>query len=91
MNKIADDVYSVTVTINSSAILNDKDGKGDYIKMKFNNGYKDYSQIDWTLSQDLKTLIMSKGSSARYYGAKVGDEMTVTINVKTKEVSIVIK
>ena len=60
------------------------------IKLKFNNGYNDYSQIDWTLSSDLKTLVMSKGSSARFYGAKAGDQMTVTINVATKSVSIVI-
>ena len=90
MIEIAENVYSVTVSITSSAILNDNDGKGDYIKLKFNNGYKDYSQIDWTLSSDLKTLVMSKGSSARFYGAKAGDKMTVTINVATKSVSIVI-
>ena len=91
MIEITENVYSVTVTITSSAILNDNDGKGNYIKMKFNNGYKDYSQIDWTLSSDLKTLNKNVDSSARCYNVKSGDVITVTINVKTLEASVVIK
>lgn len=83
LNEISDNTYSVTVTIGQNAIETNENG--DYIKLKFNNGYKDYSQIDWTLTEDLKTLVMSKGSSAKCYNVKAGDIITVTINTKTLE------
>ena len=83
---INDDTYQISLKVTS--VLNDN-GR-EYIKFKFNNGYQDYSKIDWTLTEDLKTLVTSKGSSAKCYGVKVGDTITVTINIKTKEASVVI-
>ena len=82
--KIADDTYSITVTITKL------ESDGNYFKFKFNNGYNDYSKIDWKLSDDLKTLIKEKGSSTRCYGVKVGDKVTITINIKTLAASVVI-
>ena len=82
--KIADYTYSITVTVTKI------ESDGDYFKFKFNNGYNDYSRIDWTLSSDLKTLVMEKGSSARCYGVTIGDTVTITINTNTLEASVVI-
>lgn len=83
-NKIGENTYQLKVSINT--ISND-DGR-NYIKFKFNGGYNDYSKLDWTLSEDLKTLITSVGSSAKLYDVNVGDIVTITIDVKTKEASV---
>jgi hypothetical protein len=83
---ISDNTYQISVKVTS--VLNEN-GR-NYIKFKFNNGYKDYSKIDWTLSEDLKTLVTSVGSSAKCYGVNVGDTIVITINTKTKEASVLI-
>ena len=82
--KIADNTYSITVTITKL------ESDGNYFKFKFNGGYNDYSQLDWTLNEDLTKLVKSKGSSARCYGVKLGDTVTITINTQTLEASVVI-
>lgn len=85
LSKVAENTYSITVTVTKL------ESDGNYFKFKFNNGYGDYSQIDWTLTQDLKTLVMEAGGkSARCYGVNVGDSVTITINTKTLEASVVI-
>ena len=68
----------------------EKDNKGNYFKFKFNDGYDKYDTINWTVTEDLKTLSKNGGSSAKCYGVKVGDKVTITINIKTNEVSVVI-
>ncbi len=83
LKKITDNTYTVTVTITKV------ESDGDYFKFKFNNG-DNYNIIDWTVSEDLKTLIKEKGRSVRCYGVAVGDSVTITINTKTNEVSVVI-
>ena len=83
MKKIKEDTYTITVTVTKL------ESDGNYFKFKFNNG-NSYDIIDWTVSSDLKTLIKQKGSSVRCYDAKIGDSVTITINTKTFEVSVVI-
>ena len=87
LNKIADNTYSITVTITSGV---NKDSKGNYIKFKFNDGYANYNTVNWKLSEDLKSLITVCNDSQFCYGVNVGDTLTVTINVKTLEASVVI-
>lgn len=83
LKKIKEDTYTITVTVTKF------ESDGNYFKFKFNNG-NGYDIIDWTVSSDLKTLIKQKGSSVRCYDAKIGDSVTITINTKTLEVSVVI-
>ena len=85
MKKIADNTYSITVTITKGVST---DTKGTYIKFKFNDGYQNYNTVNWKLSEDLKTLLMEASNSQFCYGVKVGDTLTVTINVKTLEASV---
>ena len=87
LNKVAENTYSITVTVTKGVST---DSKGSYVKFKFNNGYNNYDQIDWKLSEDLKTLITESNNSQFCYGVKIGDTITVTINTKTLEASVVI-
>lgn len=87
LNKVAENTYSITVTVTKGVST---DSKGSYVKFKFNNGYNNYDQIDWKLSEDLKTLITECNNSQFCYGVKIGDTITVTINTKTLEASVVI-
>ena len=82
-----DGIYEVTVKITKV----ENDGNGNYIKFKFNNGYNNYNEIDWTVSSDLKTLIKSVGKSCFIYDVNVGDIITFNINVTTDEVNIDIR
>jgi len=84
MQHLGDGLYKVEVLIKKV----EKDEKGNYIKFKFNNGYNDYSQIDWTLSSDLTTLNKSVGKSVYLYDVNVNDVLTVMINVNTNEVIV---
>ena len=87
MQHLGDGLYKVEVLIKKV----EKDDKGNYIKFKFNNGYNDYSQIDWTLSSDLTTLNKSVGKSVYLYDVNVNDVLTVMINVNTNEVTVEIE
>ena len=87
MNMIADNTYSISVKITKGV---NTDDRGSYIKFKFNNGYNNYDQIDWKLSEDLKTLITDCNDSQFCYGVNIGDTLTVTINTITLEAIVVI-
>ncbi len=82
-----DGLYEVTVKINQVETENNR----NYIKFKFNNGYNNYNEIDWTVSEDLKTLIKEVGKSCFIYDVNVGNYITFSINVNTKEVNISIR
>ena len=70
--------YSITINVEKNYIQSDS--KGNYYKFKFSDG--SFTTIDWTLSSDLKTVIKNANgvSSARCYGVKAGDTITITIN-----------
>lgn len=87
MNHLGEGIYNVEVEIKKV----ESDSKGTYIKMKFNNGYDDYSQIDWTLSSDLTILIQEVGKSVYVYDVSVGDILSITINTNTNEAKVEIK
>lgn len=79
--------YTYSITVDVTKVENDGN---NYIKFKFNNG-TGYDQIDWTIDQNTNMLVLSKGSSYKYYGVNVGDVLTITINTNTLEVEIVKK
>ena len=81
MTKINDSTYTITITV-------DKLEENSYIKFKFNNGGQDYSKVDWTVDQNTHKLVLSKGSSYKYYGVSIGDKLTITINTDTLDVII---
>ena len=84
MEHLGNGVYKVEVKIQKVESENNK----TYIKFKFNNGYNDYSKIDWTLSSDLKSLVKDVGKSVYLYDVKVNDVLTVIVNTKTNAVSV---
>ena len=84
MEHLGEGVYKVEVKIQKVESENNR----TYIKFKFNNGYNDYSKIDWTLSSDLKSLVKNVGKSVYLYDVKVNDVLTVIVNTKTNAVSV---
>ena len=81
MTKLDEYTYTITLTVTKT------EADGNYIKLKFNNGY-DYSKVDWTIDQNTGKLLLQKGSSYKYYGVYVGDLLTITINTNTLDVNI---
>lgn len=86
LQKVSDNTYSITFTVTALEV---RDGRHCF-SFKFNNGYSNYDQIDWRLSDDFTKLQMEVGSSNKCYNASVGDVVTITINTKTLEASLVI-
>ena len=87
MENIGNGVYKVEVVIKKVETENNR----NYIKFKFNNGYNDYSQIDWTLSSDLKVLNKSVGKSVFVYDIEINDKLIVTIDVNKNTASVEVK
>ncbi len=87
MENIGNGVYKVEVVIKKVETENNR----NYIKFKFNNGYNDYSQIDWTLSSDLKVLNKSVGKSVFVYDVEINDKLIVTIDVNKNTASVEVK
>ena len=86
LKQISKDVYQIEVVVSKVV----RDEKGNYIKFKFNNGFTNYDQIDWTISSDLKTLDKSVGNSCRIDDVYIGDILNITINVSTLDVSVLV-
>ncbi|MBQ9730601.1 MAG: hypothetical protein IJV94_00545 [Bacilli bacterium] len=87
MEYISKGVYKVEVVIKKVETENNR----NYIKFKFNNGYNNYNEIDWTLSSDLKTLNKSVGKSVFVYDVNVNDKLIVTIDVNNNTASVEVK
>lgn len=87
LKNIKKDIYEVSIRLNKIEEENNR----NYIKFKFNNGYNNYNEIDWTVSSDLSTLITSKDKSCYIYDVNVGDIITFNINVVSKVVIITIE
>ena len=81
--RIEADTYQV------KAIITRFESDGDYFKFKINDGIN-YDTINWTLSNDLTSLIKYAEDlkSVRVYGGNVGETVVITINVKTNSASV---
>lgn len=61
-------------------------------KFKFNNGYSDYSEIDWYLDLNSNKLVKNgSGISTSLTNVLIGDVVYISINTKTLDASVVIK
>ncbi|MDY2575220.1 MAG: hypothetical protein SOW55_04550 [Bacilli bacterium] len=77
--------YKVIINIDSSFT-------GNELKFKFNNGFADYSQIDWFIDSSLASLNKNGGGqSTSLSNIKNGDIITIKINTNTLEASVKIE
>ena len=72
-NYLGDYTYEVEIIINNELSNNT-------LKFKINAGQNNWIDIDWSLSEDLKTLIKKKDGNAILYDVYKGDVIKVTIN-----------
>lgn len=72
-NYLGDYTYEVEIIINNELSNNT-------LQFKINAGQNNWSDIDWSLSEDLTTLIKKKDGNAILYDVYKGDVIKVTIN-----------
>jgi spore coat protein CotH len=70
--------YAYSITIEITKTLDD-----DTLQFKVNGGKSDYSTIDWSFSDDLKTLRKEKAGNAKLKGVKTGDKVSIEFNTNT--------
>ena len=79
--------YEYQIVINIESPLD-----GGTLKFKFNNGFNDYSQIDWAIDSSLTILNKDGGGkSTSLSNINVGDKITIKINTNTLESSVKIE
>ena len=79
--------YEYQIVINIESPLD-----GGTLKFKFNNGFNDYSQIDWAIDSSLTILNKDGGGkSTSLSNINVGDKITIKINTNTLEASVKIE
>ena len=58
------------------------------LQFKFNNGQKNYDEIDWTLDSSLKFLIKEVGGNARLENVYAGDIVRIEIDTENLSASV---
>lgn len=84
LNLISDNTYRVTIQIKNS-LDNDK------LQFKFNAGFNNYNDLDWTLDSSLTILKKEKDSNCILENVHSGDIIEITINTKTCQASVIRK
>ena len=81
LNKVNNSsAYTCSISIDENSF----DKPNEYIKLKINSGYGNYSPNDYTIIEDNGVYKLSpQGSSFHLYGYSAGSTLTVTVDVST--------